>query len=92
MFAGPLEITIDQAVAYWVADRKGEPLGPESDRSLEPCALVLRLVGAGADPDELVLTARLDDGQVTDVGSGLNLVDLAEAAAGIPARPRVIKE
>jgi hypothetical protein len=36
--------------------------------------------------------ARLDDGVIFGVGSGIELVDLAEAAAGIPARPRVIRE
>jgi hypothetical protein len=92
MFAGPLEITIDRAVAYWLADREIRPLGPESDRTLAPFALVLKLVADGADPDDLVLMARLDDGVIFGVGSGIELVDLAEAAAGIPARPRVIRE
>ena len=59
-----------------------------SDRSLAPCLLVVRLVGAGADPQGLALWARLDDGQVHEVGSGDELLDLAEAAAGLPARPR----
>ena len=87
LLAGPLEVRIDGAVAYWIADANGTPLGPESDRTLEPCALVLRLTAAGADPEELTLWARLQDGELYDVGGGDSLVDTAEGAAGIPARP-----
>ncbi len=90
--SGPLEVRIDGAVAYWIGTPDGTPLGPESDRTLDPCALVLRLTADGVAPDEFMLWARLENGELYDVGTGLNLVDLAEGAAGIPVRPRTLRE
>lgn len=92
LLAGPLEVRIDGAVAYWIGTADGTPLGPESDRTLDPCALVLRLTADGTDPVALTLWARLENGELYDVGTGLNLVDMAEGAAGIPARPRTLRE
>ena len=88
LLAGPLEVRIDGAEAYWLGDVHGEPMGPESDRTLDPCAQALRLVQAGVDPDTLVLWARLADGESCRVSGGICLVDRAEAAAGVPARTR----
>ena len=36
-----------------------------------------------------MLWARLENGQLYDVGGGVNLVDMAEGTFGIPARPRI---
>lgn len=92
LLAGPLEIRIDRAEAYWLEDRTGAVLGAESDRTLAPCAQVLLLINAGRDPDDLALWARLRGGERYEVSSGIFLVDMAEGAAGIPPRPRVIRE
>lgn len=85
---GPLELVLDDADAYWLEDDLGHRLGPESDRSLGPLSLALELHRAGRDADTMRLCARLDTGERYDLGGGLNLIDCAEAAAGIPARPR----
>ena len=89
MLAGPLELVIEDAVAYWLEDDEGHHLGPESDRSLGPLFLALELARSGHDPDRLLLCVRLDTGERYEVGGGLNLIDIAEHAAGIPRRPRV---
>jgi hypothetical protein len=39
----PLELVLDDAVAYWLEDGAGHRLGPESDRSLAPLFLALEL-------------------------------------------------
>ena len=87
--AGPLEVRIDGAAAYWIGQSDGTPLGPESDRTLDPCALVLQLIADGVDPDDLMLWARLENGELYDVGGGVNLVGMALGTFGIPARPRI---
>jgi len=84
----PLEMVLDDADAYWLEDDLGQRPGPESDRSLGPLALALELDRAGRDPDTMKLCARLDTGERYELGGGPNLIDCAEAAAGIPARPR----
>lgn len=88
VLSGPLELRIDGAVAYWIGRPDGSPLGPESDRTLDPSTLVIHLVVGCADPDDLVLWARLGNGDRYRVGSGADLVDLAEGTLGIAARPR----
>jgi hypothetical protein len=87
----PLELVLDDAVAYWLEDDAGHRLGPESDRSLAPLFLVLELARSGRDTDDLMLCARLETGERFELGGGPNLIDAAEAAAGIPARPRTVK-
>lgn len=63
IIAGPQEVGIVGATAYWLGDTVGNPLGPESDRTLAPCAEALTMVDAGTDPDTLVVWARLADGR-----------------------------
>ncbi|MFV2063938.1 MAG: hypothetical protein ACC726_10565 [Chloroflexota bacterium] len=86
----PLELVLDDAVAYWLEDDAGHRLGPESHRSLAPLFLALELTQAGRDPDDLLLCARLDTGERFELGGGPSLIGAAEAAAGIPARPRTV--
>lgn len=90
--SGSLELVIDDAVAYWLEDDSGKRLSPEAIRTIEPLARVLQLVESGTNPDALLLCARLDTGERYEIGSGLSLIDIAEAAAGIPARPRALRE
>jgi len=85
---GPLRLVITDARAYWIEDGRGGRLSDESSSSTGPLARVLELVGDGVDPSEIVLCARLLSGQRYEVGSGPNLVGVAESAAGIPAHPR----
>lgn len=78
------EVRIIGATAYWLADMQGSPLGPESDRTLEPLAQGLAMIRAGADPASLAVWARLDDGNLYLVADDPYLTDFAEAAAGLP--------
>ena len=92
MLQGPLELIVEGAVAYWLEDHAGQCLGPESDRSLAPLFLALGLAREGRDPDTLLMCARLGNGERFEIGSGVNLIDIAEHAAGIPRSPRTPKE
>ncbi|MCY7420044.1 MAG: hypothetical protein LH650_16460 [Chloroflexi bacterium] len=92
ILARPREVGIIGAQAYWLGDIHGAPLGPESDRTLAPFAQALAMVGSGTDPATLAVWARLEDGDLYLVAEDDILVDMAEAAAGLPARPRVLRE
>jgi hypothetical protein len=83
----PIEIVIEDAVAYWLADRGGQMLGQKSDRTVAPFAMALEMIDSGVDPDELVVYARLKDGSRYEVGSGVHLAGMARRSAGIPAGP-----
>jgi hypothetical protein len=85
---GAIEVVIDDAVSYWLADASGRQLGPESARTIDPMARALGLERSGSEPEALVLWALLDTGERYEVASGAILIDMAEAAAGIPRRPR----
>ncbi len=89
---GPFEVGIGGALAYCLGDLQGSPLGPESDRTLAPFAQALESVRAGRSPESMVVWSRLTDGERYRVAGGAALVDLAEAAAGVPAKPRVLRE
>ena len=91
MLQGRLELIVEGAVAYWLEDDAGRRLGPESKRSLAPLFLALGMAREGRDPDTLSMCARLGNGERFEIGGGINLVDIAEHAAGIPRRPRVAK-
>ena len=81
---GPLEIVIDDAVAYWLEDAGGQQLGPESIRSLAPLSLAIDLRAAGHDPDDLVLVVGLKTGERYELGSGVVLMGVAGLAARAP--------
>lgn len=86
---GPMGVSITGAEAYWLEDSGGNRLGPEHERTEAPFAHAMSLVESGTDPDELHVWARLAHGERYEVGSGVDLVDMAEGAAGIPARARI---
>lgn len=92
MLAGPLEVGVVGAQAYWLGDIEGNPFGPVSDRTLGPCTLALSMVESGTDPGTLVVWARLANGDRYRVSGGIALVDMAEAAAGLPRTPRAVTE
>jgi hypothetical protein len=79
---------VDGAVVYWLEDDAGRRLGPESARSLAPMFLALDLAENGRDADSIRLCARLESGERFELGGGPSLIGVAEAAAGIPRRPR----
>lgn len=89
---GPLRLVITDATSYWLEDDAGERLSAEAATSIEPLARALELARSGTDPDRLLLYARLETGERYEVGGGPNLIGVAEAAAGIPARPRTPRE
>ncbi|MFV2063937.1 MAG: hypothetical protein ACC726_10560 [Chloroflexota bacterium] len=88
---GPIEVVIDDAVSYWLADASGRRLGPESTRTIHPMAQALRLERSGSDPEAMVLWAIFETGELYEVASGAILIDMAEASAGIPRRPRPVE-
>jgi len=88
---GPIEVVIDDAVNYWLADLSGRRLSPESTRTIHPMAQALRLERSGSDPEAMVLWAVFETGEQYEVASGAILIDMAEASAGIPRRPRITK-
>ena len=85
---GPLELVIDDAVAYWLEDDTGRCLSPETPRTIEPFAKALELHRLGTDPGQMLLCARLKSGERYEVGGGPILIEMAQAAAGIAPRRR----
>jgi hypothetical protein len=79
---GPLELVIEDAVAYWLEDDKGRCLSPETPRTIEPFARALELHRLGTDPSQMLLCACLEGGERYEVGGGPILIDMAQAAAG----------
>ena len=79
--SSPVEIVIDGAVAYWLEDDGGRRLSPDSTRTIVPFARALEVHRMGTDPDTMRLWARLDDGRRYEVGRGIILIGMAEAAA-----------
>ncbi len=81
----PIEIVIEDAVAYWLGDPSGRMLGGESSGTARPFAMALEMIDSGADPDDLVVYARLKDGSRSEVGSGVLQAGMARRAGGIPS-------
>jgi hypothetical protein len=78
--------------AFWLEDTSGSVLSSEfSDTPLAYDAL-LAAVDCGTDPETMVLVGRTPRGRRSVLAHGLNFLDMAEAHAGIPARPRVSTE
>lgn len=88
---GPIEVVIDGALVYWLEDDRGQPLCPDSDRTIEPFAKVLELHRAGMHPDRMLVWALLDTGERYEVGSGIILIDMAESAGGVPPQERTAR-
>jgi len=90
----PSIVEIDDATAYWLEGEDGQRIGEEYPTSEAPLLAALEVVGRGVDPIGLSLVCNApDDGAADDgryvISSGPGLVDMAESAAGIPARPRI---
>jgi len=89
----PRGLIIDGIDAFWVENAAGDRLSGESPDTGPALAEALAAFQNGADPDDVVLVGqRSRGGGRSLISSGLILQDLAEAAAGIPARPRVARE
>ncbi len=87
----PLEVVIEDAVAYWLEDDRGQRLCPDSDRTIEPFAKALELHRAGMDADRMLLWALLESGERYEVADGVILLDMAESAAGIAWEERTAR-
>ncbi len=84
--------TITGVDAFWIENASGRRLSDESPGTGPAFAAVLAAIRQGVDPDDIVLVGRRTRGGRSVLGSGLDLQDIAEAAAGIPARRRVPRE
>ncbi len=84
--------TITGIEAFWIENASGRRLIGESPDTGPAFAAVLTAIRQGSDPDDLVVVGRRPSGHRSVLGSGLDLRDVAEAAAGIPARRRVARE
>jgi hypothetical protein len=85
--ANPMIIAVDGATSYWLEKASGQLIGPESQTSAVPLALVVALVDAGQPSDDLALVCRLADGSRYVIGGGVELLGAAMAAAN---RPRLV--
>ena len=89
----PSIVEIDDATAYWLEGQDGRRIGDESPTSETPLLAVLAEVNRGVDPLGLSLVCNAPDDAAGHaryvISSGAGLVDMAESAAGIPARPRI---
>ena len=77
--------------AFWLGDGRGqrrtgdfEDTGPAYDAMLDALA-------NGVSTDDIVLTGLNRRGERQELGRGLDLQDIAEAHAGLPARRRVAR-
>lgn len=91
----PSIVEIDNATAYWLEGNDGRRIGEASPTSEAPLLAALAEVQRGVDPIGLSLLCDVpDDGAPDDgryvISTGLGLLDMAEWAAGLPPRPRVL--
>ena len=89
----PSIVEIDYATAYWLEDADGRRIGEPSSTSEAPLLAALAEIRRGVDPIRLFLLCNVPDEGSPDDGpyvitTGDFLVEFAESAAGIPARPR----
>ncbi|HEX7590421.1 MAG TPA: hypothetical protein VF375_00580 [Candidatus Limnocylindrales bacterium] len=89
----PSIVGIDGATAYWLEDAEGRLIAQESPTSEAPLLAALAEIRRGVDPTGLNLLCNAPDEGAPDDGryvitTGDFLVEFAESAAGIPARPR----
>jgi len=88
---GRMGLRIIGAIEYWLEDRDGLRIGEPSAVSAVVLARVLEEIERGVDSNDIHLFARTRNLDRYDIGGGPDLQDIAEAAAGIPAEPRVLK-
>jgi hypothetical protein len=74
--------------AFWLEDPAGGRLTEEFRDTGPAYDAVLAVIGGGVDPEDILLVGRRNRGGRTVLGRGLDLEDIAEAHAGIPARWR----
>ncbi len=75
--------------AFWLEDQSGSRMTTEFSETGPAYDAVLAAVRRGVAPDDIVLVGRTPRGRRSVLGDGLDLLDVAEAHEGIPARPRV---
>lgn len=75
--------------AFWLENPAGVRFTGEFPDAGPAYEAVLAEIGRGVDPDSIVLVGRRPDGGRSVLGHGLDLLDVAEAHAGISSRPRV---
>jgi hypothetical protein len=85
--ARPTIIEIDGATSYWLEDASGGRVSPESPASADPLRFALAQHDGGGPAIGVRLVCRLADGELYEIGDGIELLDAALAAAGRP-RPR----
>ena len=78
--------------AFWLEDRAGNRRTAEFPDTGPAYDAILAVIRSGAHPDDVVLVGRRPEGGRSVISSGEVLLDIAEAHAGIPARPRVPRE
>lgn len=78
--------------AFWLEDATGRTLSDEYAASAPAYDALLAEIRKGTDPEDLILVGRNPRGQRRELGRGLNLLDVAEAHAGLPARRRIARE
>ena len=74
--------------AFWLEDPTGGRLTEEFRDTGPAYDAVLAAIRSGAHPEDLVLVGRGTRGNRTVLGRGLDLADIAEAHAGMPALRR----
>jgi hypothetical protein len=85
----PSIVEIDDATAYWLEEADGRRIGEEAPTSEAPLLAALTEIRRGVDPTGLSLVCDAGDEGRYVITSGDFLVEFAESAAGIPARPRM---
>jgi hypothetical protein len=85
----PSIVEIDDATAYWLEGHDGRMIGEVSPTSEAPLATAMAEIRRGVDPTGLSLVCDAGDEGRYVITSGDFLVEFAESAAGIPARPRM---
>lgn len=74
--------------AFWLEDAAGTRSSGEYLATGPAYDAMLAMVERGDDPDGILLVGRRPDGGRSILGRGLDLLDVAEAHAGMPARRR----
>jgi hypothetical protein len=78
--------------AFWLENAAGAVLTDKYQNTGPVYEAVLAHVARGVDPEGLLMAGQKPDGKRTIIGGGVNLLDLAEAHAGVPARRRIAPE
>jgi hypothetical protein len=85
----PSIVAIIGATTYWLEGEGGRRIGEESSTSEAPLLAALAEIQGGVDPIGLSLVCDTPDEGRHVITTGDFLVEFAESAAGIPARPRM---